>query len=94
MVLKPTDVSMAVWHENYDFPTLQPTVKYTLLSPLNSGDSVSSLDSDGESSVSWETRRPRPSFSSVDAIFRRDDGGEQRAAVLPGREDVSEMLSS
>lgn len=55
---------------------------------------MSSLDSDGESSVSWETSWPCPSFSSADKVFRREDGGEQSAAVLPGREDMSDMLSS
>lgn len=63
------------------------------VAPLSSGDSVSSPDSDGESSVSWETSWPRPSFSSADRAFEREDGGEQSATVLPGREHVSEMLS-
>lgn len=55
---------------------------------------MSSVDSDGESSVSWETSWPRPSASSADSVLNSEEGGEQRAAVLPGREDVSEMLSS
>lgn len=85
-----------VWHVGgYDITFF---VVYTKtchsVSPLNSGDRVSSLDSDGESSVSWETSWPCPSFSSGDKVLRREDGGEQSAAVLPGREDMSEMLSS
>lgn len=51
-----------------------------------------SLESDGESRVSSETSWPCPSFSPADNVFKREDGGEQSAAVLPGREDVSEML--
>lgn len=53
-----------------------------------------SLESDGESRVSWETSWPRLSVSSADSVLNSEDGGEQSAAVLPGREDVSDMLSS
>lgn len=64
------------------------------VSPLSPGDSVPSLESDGESRVSWETSWPRLSVSSADSVLNSEDGGEQSAAVLPGREDVSDMLSS
>lgn len=55
---------------------------------------MSSLDNDGESSVSWEISWPRPPVSSADNVLKSEEGGEQIAAVLPGREEVSEILSS